>query len=286
MRISYQCHEVARMEISRLLSRIMRPLPRLCIVAAAILLASGTTRAEIVVDDFDDSAVVTEITRSTERPAVTKHVGNLDAFREMFFVASQTNPNGSFDANVQSPSLLSAEFDGHEDTSVIRREEVVFGVRYRFSPADLTEDRENVAFLFDFASHQGTELPLFLRITARGPSSGPVTYAGYATDFGFSDAPFTEVIPFSALILRGGGAVTADLSTIDTLTFDFYFYDPSEDIAWSAKLDRIRIGRIPEPDSRCLWGMAVSVLACCRRACNDSKASSGRYEMGWNRAAS
>lgn len=268
------------MEISRLLSRIMRPLPRLCIVAVAILLASGTTRAEIIVDDFDDSAVVTEITRgSSERPAVTKHVGNLEALREMFFSASQTNPNGSFDANVQSPSLLSAEFDGHEDTSVVRKELVVIGVRYSFSPADLTEDRENVAFLFDFASHQGIELPLFLRITARGPSSGPVTYAGYATDFGFSDTPFTEVIPFSALILRGGGAVTADLSAIDTFTFDFYFYDPSEDIAWSAKLDRIRIGRIPEPDSRWLWGMAVSVLACCRFRKGDRPHFPGRSEQ-------
>jgi len=206
-------------------------------------------RAEITIDDFTQTATVTELSSgSTLKSAVTDHVGSLDANRELLIYVRLTEPAWSFDSAVTSPGSAFASLAGHTRTGQ-NSPAIEFDFRYEFSPTDLTENGNNNAFLFDFASHQGTEHPLFLRITALGATASE-SYAAFKFDVPFSDRPFTSAIPFTDFTLRGGGPASPNFSTLHRIQFDFFFQSPSEQIDWSVRLDRIRIGTvaIPEPD--------------------------------------
>ncbi len=255
---------------SRLLSPFWQHLLAVVVSIVAGLLGLAPANAEIIVDDFTQPAEVTEISTGVGtmsfKPVITEHVGELDATREIYFTASLTNPVWSFDSALSTPSMLSAELQGHTRTgsnSAI----ITFVSSYTFSPIDLTENGANNAFLIDFASHEGTEPPLFFRILARG-SSPSESFAAFFFNLPISDTPFTTVIPFTDFTLRGGGPPAPDFSTLrlTLLTIDFFFLNPSENIQWSAELDRIRIGRIPVPEPSSVWlGMVgFLVLACAR----------------------
>lgn len=241
----------------------LRPLAAVSLLASA-LLAPNSVIAEIVVDDFDDAAQVVEVSTGAGempfKPVVTEQVGELNATREMLIYARLTNPVWSFDSSVSTPSLASAQLDGHTRTNPDGNRPVIeFDLRYDFSPMDLTEQGTNNAFLFDFASHQGTEAPLFLRITALGASASE-SYAAFTFNLPFSQTPFAAVMPFGDFTFRGGGPATPDFSTLHRFLIDFFFLAPSEDIQWSAQLDRIRIGRVPIPESNSIWLAMVGVL--------------------------
>ncbi len=201
-------------------------------VVVAIVVAQVTrcANAELILDDFDNPAEVTEFSNGFEQhPAVTEHVGELDATRELLFTARLTNPNKwSFDSDIRTSSVLSAELKGHTRTNA-NSAIITFVSSYTFSPLDLTENGANNAFLFDFQSYQGSELPLFFRVFVSTPivSGTPRdVFAAFVFDLKFSDGPFSLEIPFSSFTFRDGSPGTPNLSTLNELTFDFSFYNP------------------------------------------------------------
>ena len=241
-------------------------LPMAASLVVAALLAPNFAVGEIIVDDFSLPAEVLETSTPSTFPAtVTQHVGELDASREMGVIVSQTDPVWSFDANSASASVLSATLRGHSRTST-NSAIISFVNAYNFSPRDLTEDGANNALLFDFQSHTGTEPPTLFRVIASAPSSSGTStdiYVAHASDFEFSHDPFTIDIPFSNFTFRDGAPGTPDFSRLTRLNVNFFFLRASEDIEWSIKLDRIRIGSvpIPEPSSVGLWVVGFLVLA-------------------------
>jgi hypothetical protein len=193
------------------------------------------TIQEFILDDFDDPAEVTEVSNGFQQhPVVTEHVGGLDAQREMAVFDSNTDLNDwSFDSNVRTRSALSLELDGHTPPAIGNTPTIVLDIAYSFSPVDLTEGGVNSALLFDFRTHQGTELPLFFRVFAFRATT-TVFFLATATGLEFSDNPFTFAIPFSSFANRGGERATlADFSTLNGFGVEFFFFAPNEEIRWS-----------------------------------------------------
>lgn len=229
------------------------------LLAAASLVASPA-RAELILDDFDDPAEVSEISRGSNSLAtVTERIGHLNATRRMSIFASRTTPKASFSSDVSGSSTLYATLNTH-DAEPGGQTVISYTASYDFSPMDLTEGGRNDALIFDFTSHHGSQPPTFFRALARGQTASE-SYAAEAHDFAFSDVPFRTVIPFTSFTFRGGGPTTPNLSTLNQLFVNFYFLNVDEDVRWSVELDKVRIGsvHVPEPRSVTMFGVCLAV---------------------------
>ena len=240
----------------------------LCLLALLTIIATPRLHAEIIVDEFTQSAMVVEIsTPSTFEPVVTEDVGELNATREIGVIALLTVPTASLDSNVGVSSVLSAELNGHTTIRPPQTTGISYTIAYDFAPRDLTQGGVNNAVLFDFISHEGSASTAQFRVIVRGLTSAE-SYSASVRSFGFNDEPFTVAVPFSDFTLRGGGPTTVDPTRLKLFNVNFFFSDPRENIGWSLKLDRIRIGSIPvpEPLSLQLTTVAFMTFALCARA--------------------
>jgi hypothetical protein len=134
--------------------------------------------------------------------------------------------------------------------------------------------------LFDFASIDGTERPLFLRallVEQTHPSEFFEARVGIPLSYG----PTTIAMPFSRFSFRGGGPGAPDFTTVTGVSFDFFFLGASEDIHWSVALGRIRFGRIPEP--RSVWLLMSALIFTGRRVSGRKRQCNGDFEADFDR---
>src|SRR5690606_11371795 len=82
-----------------------------------------------------------------------------------------------------------------------------------------------------------------------------------------SGQPFTLVFPFDGFSFRGGGAGLPDFSRIRTFHFTVGVVEGGapDDLKLSVELDRIRVGRIPEPASSSLAILGLAMCGARRR---------------------
>lgn len=83
-----------------------------------------------------------------------------------------------------------------------------------------------------------------------------------------STHPMTLVMPFKDFGFRGGGAGLPDFSKLRAFYFTFRVFQGGEleDLGFYMELDRIRIGRIPEPASEALMILGLAVAGRMRSA--------------------
>ena len=224
---------------------------------------SDSLRAAFILDDFDDPAeVVSPEMEGIE--VITEHVGDIDAVRSLVIEASRSDPSGRIDTNITTGSRLSMQLTGHEKTTTTLAPIIFFDVVYDVSAADVSETGLNNAIFLDFVAMTGTESPTLIRSFIFDETSpSPIFEATIPVGPSVS-TPTRAVVPFNNFTFRGGAPGLPDFTAVDKILFDFYFLGPSEDIQWSAELDRIRFGRIPEPSCVSLVCAVLTICICGR----------------------
>lgn len=257
---------------------------------AALLFGGGLTagevtraRAELILDDFDDPVEVISPAMD-DTPVTTLSVGPLSASRTVEIFSGSTNPTARFDANVTNPSRLSASLTALNRLNTLSAI-VVFEFDYAFASTDVSEGGGNNAILFDLHSINGSRLPTFLRALVHDASGA--TYESRISSLPQNSGPFTIAMPFSSFTLRGGAPGVPDFTTMDRMDFDFFFLGGDDPVQWSMQMDRIRIGRIPEPSTGPLAFIGVALVASAarsgRRTSQRKEVSDKRVDLpGWS----
>jgi len=228
--------------------------------------------AQFILDDFDDVAETAspEMLRDT---ISTNGVGYLSATRELRIASSTSGVRASIaslDIGVTVPGALTANL--REVGSTVRGNSPLFAFQfnYIFSPTDVSQGGTNDAILFDFLSIDGAEPPIFLRVLVTDDTSRTSRFEARVYNPPSSSGAFTIAMPFSSFTVRGGSPGLPDFTTFKQMDFDFFFQFPSLDIEWSAQLERIRFGRVPEPSSQCLFFFGVLYFTGRHRPCRCS----------------
>src|SRR5687768_12019384 len=136
--------------------------PRCLLFVLLTGIAVPRLRAEIILDDFNDSAEV--ISPEMEEQIVTSMaIGDLFATRRIRIAAGQTDVTGSLDANHSTASALTALVRGHVPTPNASQPLFSYQFNYEFPVSDISENGRNNALVFEFLSTSGTESPLLLQ---------------------------------------------------------------------------------------------------------------------------
>lgn len=230
----------------RSLSRLLAALT----VAVTALLAPSQVAADIILDEFTDSAMV-EIPRMEDVFVETPNVGDLNARREIAIVSSG-NPIGKFDINVTSPGQMTVEIDEivPSPTSNLPLTPVHFN--YMFDhPTDVTEGGRNDAIMFDFVELVGDIQPTFLRAWVFHDTNPRDSFIIELRPLVENRSPHTLVAPFAEFTVRGGAPGTPDPTALNMIYFDFFFLGHTGELNWGAQLERVRFGptAVPEPES-------------------------------------
>ncbi|MEQ8836933.1 MAG: hypothetical protein RID07_09025, partial [Lacipirellulaceae bacterium] len=233
-------------------------------------------QAAFILDDFDDPAEVVSPEMENE-PVVTNLTGPIPTTRTIEIAGGGVNPVASFDVGVTQSSVMSASLTELNRTDMLTPL-VAFQFNYDLPPADISEQGVNNAILFDFLSIDATESPSYLRVILREDTHQSFSYEQRILDIPLNSGEFTAVMPFENFTFRGGSPGTPDLMTVTRLEFDFFFLGPSENVAWSAQIDRIRFGRIPEPRSVVILFLCFCGMASARRT-NIFKSINGGHSM-------
>lgn len=222
----------------------------LLIACLCCLLFPATVRAEFILDDFDDPAQVVSPGMFDEF-VTTTNVGPLQAIRNMRISGARGNPDGLLDSNISSASVLTGQITnlnpGASNTTRV-------GVQstYDFPSTDFTEGGKNNALIFDF-----------LQLTSEMPPSLFTVRVDDDVDFFFNfnqslalnPGPFTIAVPFDQFQSRGGPNVL-DPTKIEFMSFSLRASELSgggpDPLNFFVELERIRVGRIPEPQSTVL----------------------------------
>ena len=219
-------------------------------------------RAGFVLDDFDDPAEVASPEMENEF-VTTDDVGRLSAVRNIGITSSRTDPNALLDSGTTKQSVLTAALRGHSPTATPAHI-MSFQFNYEFAPTDVSENGSNTAILLEFFSVQGTELPRFVSVGVWDDSNPNTIFLNITTIPLIATTPFTAVMPFANFTTRTGAPALPDFTSFRRMDFNFFFLNPSEDIQWSAELDRIRFGRIPEPSCVSLVCAVLTICICGR----------------------
>jgi len=223
---------------------------------------SLSAQAAIILDDFDDSAetVSPEMLNDT---IFTTNVGGLSATRELRIAASTSGERASIaslDTGVTVPGAMTANLQKVGSVQGGGSPLFAFQFNYLFSPTDVSQRGTNDAILLDFRSINGTEPPIFVRTIVTDDAHRTRFEARVYNPLSSSSA-FTIAMPFSSFTVRGGSPGLPDFTTFKQMDFDFFFLRPSLDIQWTARLERIRFGRIPEPTAWMLMLGGIIILA-------------------------
>ncbi|MEQ8838182.1 MAG: hypothetical protein RID07_15355, partial [Lacipirellulaceae bacterium] len=188
------------------------------------------------------------------------------AERTLSFFDVFTTPVARIDSNLTRESRFTAirsSADPSEGLGLARLSTI-----YRFGqePQDFTQGGQNDAFLIDVTQVFGPTLP-------------PILY-GFAEDEGdfyeifFSlsniQTPSTVVLPFDQFRTRAGGSGTTSFENVARISFSVTGNGTINGIleqGWTVEIDRIRVGRIPEPSTFLLASLATARLSTRRCLC-------------------
>ena len=220
------------------------------VTLTSVLVGGSSLRAELILDDFDD-AVVTTSPAMLGASVFTANVGALGATRSfrVASTASRAMPSiARLDADIAAPSAMTAYLAtlGLEFTGGFPL--FAFQFNYEFPAHDVSEGGLNDAILFDFRSISGTTGPSFFRVLVSDTTHPAARFEASLANLPLSSGAFTAAMPVESFTVRGGGPGLPDLRTIRKLEFDFYFLF-AQPGSWTAEVDRIRFGAVPEPSS-------------------------------------
>jgi hypothetical protein len=239
----------------------MRPLMKMLLLGAMLAAVGqpGALQAELILDDFDDPAEAVS-PDMLEESIVTANVGDLNASRSFRIAATSgppTPPIASLDSAVANPSALTAQLIDPGSNLTGANPIFAFQFNYEFSPTDISQAGMNNAIVFDLRTVGGNVGPSFFRVLVTDDTNIGSRYLAEVRNLPLSGGAFMAAMPFWSFTTRGGSPGLPDFTTVKKLEFDFYFLYPPFDAQWTAEIDRIRIGRIPEPNSTvpCLIGV-------------------------------
>jgi hypothetical protein len=213
-----------------------------CAIFCCALCALSYTRAEFVLDDFNDSAQV--VSPAMEGQLIgTDHVGDLDAHRDIYIYGSLSDPNATLDANLTTPSMFTGTFSSFAPSDPLGGL-MRFATDYKFGDFhDLTEGGRNNALLLDFVSVGGPTPPTLLFVIHDNSDEMFV-------DIPSASGPMTLALPFDMFRGRGGGPRISDFTEVKQIFFDFFITNSAADPPGGFfELDRIHVGQAPEPST-------------------------------------
>jgi len=214
------------------------------------LLVSGA-EGEIIIDDFDDSAIVSGPIFNDVANVQTPSVGALNVERSIGIFSASAETYGQINSNVSSASHLTIEVTNIDRRSDTLSPLVLLGFNYELATeTDLSEGGKNNALFFDFKSITGLTPPPMLRIWLFDDTVPGLSYVRFLSPVPTSADPFTLAVRFDTLQDRGGRGIPATFTHVYEANFTFFaneFYGAPDELGWRVELDRIRVGVIPEP---------------------------------------
>jgi hypothetical protein len=250
------------MKVETMLSRMQRLLI-ISVLVFGVLRVPATAYAEIIVDDFNDPAEVVSPGMFDEF-ITTADVGPLNATRRMRLAGSQGNPQGSLDSEVTTSSVLTGRISSLNPTPFGSTRALVQS-QYDFTPTDFTEGGRNNAIFFDFRQVTSQMQPSLFRIRLDDNSD---FYFHFDLEFPVNPAPFTVGVAFDEFRPRGGPSLL-DATSVKFLDFQLWASSINgggpDPLNFFMQLDRIRVGRIPEPSSSAMVFAGLYMLFCARR---------------------
>ena len=239
-------------------------------IVIAIVWRGSPLCAELIIDDFDDAAeVVTPA--MIDQFVQTPGVGDLNARRSIRIFGSRAEPTGRIDVNAGGSSAFVAELSDLNPTGTGLRI-VSVQSQYDFtlpgqplSFVDVTEGGMNNAFFLDFKSLNSAIAPRYIRVLLLDFSG---SYETTIEPGALSEQPFKLAMPFDKFQFRGGGVGLPDFTKVQALYFTVGLIEGGgpADLSFRMELDRIRVGRIPEPASNALAILGLATVARMRRA--------------------
>ena len=224
------------------------------IALTVTLLTGDSAHAAFMLDDFDDSFILTAATNARQ---TIEHdgVGDLSVHRRAEVTDirrdSGVEVTASFEARDSLALVTMSELSEGILTNALRTN---FTLVYNFtdggeSRGDLSEDGLNNAMLMDFAFVRGPTPLSAMRLHVLNRNGW---HFALVQDLPFSDDPFTLSFPFEDFGDRGGSNIPADVEKVSNFIVEFLsaglFSPPVPDEQWSIGLDRIRFGTVPEPN--------------------------------------
>ncbi|MEQ8838181.1 MAG: hypothetical protein RID07_15350 [Lacipirellulaceae bacterium] len=231
----------------------MRIIPASLLVFCFISDAQGA----FILDDFDDPAEV--VSPEMEGDLIeTLNVGDQNAARTLAIFDVFTNPFAKLDSSTTRPSHLTAERSESSSSDGLGLARLSATYRFNESPVDFTEHGENKAVILDVASVTGPTPPpfIYLLVEDRGLFFEALINVDVRVSRSLS-------IPFDSFRPRGGGLGTTEFNAVEFLFVGINGNGTVNGIleqGWTVEIDRIRVGRIPEPSSLVLWSIASSVF--------------------------
>jgi hypothetical protein len=229
------------------------------VVASLFFFSSTPIGAEIVIDDFDDPAQIV-VPGMQGQFVETENVGDFGALRIMRIFALQGNPSGYLDSGISTPSILTSQ--------ITRLGPIPFGetlasvqTDYEFQSVDFSQRGLNNAFFFEFAQLTSRLAPSIFSILFRDAND---FFLYFESPFILKDQPFTVVAPFDRFTFRDGQPGIPDYTKIESLSISLRISEIAgggpDPLNFFMQLDRIRIGRIPEPNCFALFVSGLLVL--------------------------
>jgi hypothetical protein len=209
-------------------------------------------RAALILDDFNDPAEL-RLPEMRFDDVQTTGVGALSATRTLD-VGTSAPAVGVFAADSLLNSALAAQLGTVNPRTIARS--IDLHVFYRFPFFDATEGGVNDGILLDFRSFRRGNVFAGLDVYARDDVTGRHMTSAQLPD---RTEPFTLAIPFSAFT-RGEQVLHAD--QLQGLSFSVGLTAPADvsELGFSMVIDRIRIGRVPEPATSGMGGIAAGTL--------------------------
>jgi hypothetical protein len=219
------------------------------LASAAICSVAQCASAEIVLDEFTETATGKIVEAFRNEFTETSNVPQLNADRQIRIATGGTDVVGSFDINVTSPGQMDVKLQRITSTVPdLPLSAVQFN--YIFPPTDVTEEGKNDAILFDFVELESDIQPTFLRAIVRDDTNLRSSFEIRLFPLQANNQPFTLAARFDAFTVRGGAPGLPDMTTLKEIYFDFFFAGHQGELNWSARLERIRFGAVvPEPSS-------------------------------------
>ncbi len=230
-------------------------------VCLSISLNTQFVHAAFILDDFDDAAQVTSPEMENEF-VTTENVGAMNAVRSIRIAGLRGDPDAHLDSSITTTSLLTGRVNRLNPDSVGGSTIAAIQSNYQFTQADFTQSGTNDTLFFDFVQLT-SEIPpsLFLLLLNDGNN-----YYSYIDQSDFrNNKRFTLAVPFNSFTTRGGAPGLPDYRTIQSFNLEIRASQLTgggpTPLNFLVELDQIRVGKIPEPTTSCLLGLASLVFA-------------------------